>query len=133
MDDVCACPTGTSCSEKYDRSVLLVVDDDASVLRATARLLATEDYTVHLASSETEAIERAKRLDAPPHLVVIDLWMSPTHGADLARRMIAEGIASKFLFITASEADPGELPGPLLDKPFSAERFLATISALLGR
>jgi DNA-binding NtrC family response regulator len=109
------------------------VDDEPSVLRATARLLATADYTVHLASGETEAIEHARRLDAPPNLVVIDLWMTPTPGADLARRMMAEGIASKFLFITASDADPGDLPGPLLEKPFTADRFFRLISDLLAR
>jgi DNA-binding NtrC family response regulator len=113
-------------------SVLLIVDDEPSILRAIDRLLTTEGYVVHLASGETEAIDCAKRFAAPPHLVVMDLWMSPTSGADLAKAMMAKGIASKFLFISASAVDHGRLPGPLLEKPFSAERFLELISDLLA-
>jgi CheY-like chemotaxis protein len=133
MDDACACPTLASGSESKGRAVLLVVDDEPSILRAASRLLETEGYVVHLASSESEAFAHARRTDAPPHLIVMDLWMSPTPGAELARRMQAEGIASKFLFITASEGDHGPLPGPLLEKPFSADRFFGVISDLLAR
>jgi DNA-binding NtrC family response regulator len=114
-------------------AVLLIVDDEPSVLRAIARLLEAEGYIAHLAAGEAEAIACAKRFVAPPHLVVMDLWMSPTSGADLARAMLAKGIASRFLFISASGDGHGQLPGPLLEKPFSAERFLEVISDLLAR
>jgi adenylate cyclase len=138
MDTAHGCPaslaaTAAAGSSADGRSVLLVVDDEPSILRAIARLLATERYIVHLAASETEAIDCAKRYAAPPHLVVMDLWMSPTSGADLAKAMMAKGIASRFLFISASAEGQGQLPGPLLEKPFSAERFLEVISGLLAR
>jgi CheY-like chemotaxis protein len=113
--------------------VVLVVDDEPIVLRATARLLENEGYIVHLASGETEALDCIKRLVAPPDLVVMDVWMSPRTGADLAERMIVEGVASTFLFMTASPAGLDQLPGPLLEKPFSAERFLEAVAHLLAR
>jgi CheY-like chemotaxis protein len=118
-------------SSTDDRPVLLVVDDEPTILRAISRLLSTEGYVVHLAASETEAIAHAGRLE--PHLVVIDLWMSPTNGAELAKSMMAKGIASRFLFISASDGASSELPGPLVEKPFSAERFLGAISDQLAR
>jgi CheY-like chemotaxis protein len=138
MDTPCDCPASLAApagngSSPDGRSVLLIVDDEPSVLRAIDRLLATEGYIVHLAASEAEAIECARRFPAPPHLVVMDLWMTPTPGADVARAMIAKGIASRFLFISASAGDHGQLPGPLLEKPFSAEQFLEAISSLLAR
>jgi two-component system cell cycle sensor histidine kinase/response regulator CckA len=114
-------------------SVVLVVDDEPIVLRATARLLESEGYIVHQASDETEALDCMKRLATQPDLVVMDLWMSPRTGADLAERMIAEGVASRFLFMTASPGGHDPLPGPLLEKPFSAERLLETVAHLLAR
>jgi DNA-binding NtrC family response regulator len=120
-------------SSTDERPVLLVVDDEPTILRAISRLLSTEGYVVHLAASETEAIAHAGRLEAPPHLVVIDLWMSPTNGAELAKSMMAKGIASRFLFMSASDGASSELPGPLVEKPFSAERFLGAISDQLAR
>ena len=138
MDTAHDCPASLaetagagSCTD--GRSVLLIVDDEPSILRALARLLATEGSVVHLAAGEAEAIDCARRFAAPPHLVVMDLWMSPTSGADLAKAMMAKGIASRFLFISASGDGHGQLPGPLLEKPFSADRFLEAISELLAR
>ena len=65
--------------------------------------------------------------------MVIDLWMSPTNGAQLAKSMMAKGIASRFLFMSASNDASSELPGPLVEKPFSAERFLDVVSDQLAR
>ena len=138
MDTPCDSPasldrSADTGSSTDGRSVLLIVDDEPSILRAIDRLLATEGYVVHLAANEAEAIDLARQFAAPPHLVVMDLWMSPTSGADLARVMMARGIASRFLFISASGDGHGQLPGPLLEKPFSAEQFLEAISSLLAR
>jgi hypothetical protein len=83
-----------------------------------------------VAASDAEAIDRAKELDAPPD--VVDLWMSPTTGADLAKLMAAQGLASRFIFITASAGDHSQLPGPVLMKPFSGDELLGVIGELLA-
>ena len=71
--------------------------------------------------------------NAPPDVVVVDLWMSPTTGADLARLMAAQGLASSFIFITASAGDHSQLPGPVLIKPFSGDELLGVIEGLRAR
>jgi CheY-like chemotaxis protein len=108
--------------------VILLVDDEPIVLRATARLLALEGFEVHQAANDTEAIARAKELASPPDIVLVDLWMSPTTGAELARTMMVEGLASKFIFTSASDDDLSHLPGPLLMKPFSGDQLLELIA-----
>lgn len=118
---------------KRRAGVLLLVDDEPIVLRATARLLALHGYEVHVAASEAEAISRAKGLDSPVDLVLVDLWMIPGTGADLAKRMADEGLASRFIFITASAGDHSQLPGPVLMKPFSGDELVGVIAELLAR
>jgi two-component system, NtrC family, nitrogen regulation response regulator NtrX len=59
-------------------SRILVVDDEASILKSLSGVLQDEGYGVLLASSGKEAIEQIQR--DPPDLVLLDIWMPGMDG-----------------------------------------------------
>jgi hypothetical protein len=67
---------------------ILVVDDDAEILRALAKVLIKENYEVKTAASPQEALahlERSERFD----LVITDLSMPGQNGIALLRKLKA--------------------------------------------
>ncbi|MBU4427602.1 MAG: response regulator [Desulfobacterales bacterium] len=67
------------------KQTILVVDDEAMILRVFERLLSKEGYTVLTASNGKEALElvRKKSLE----LVILDLKLPDMSGIDILRRI----------------------------------------------
>ena|SRR5688572_24453946 len=116
------------------RPVVLVVDDEPTVLRLMARTLIEAGYTVHTASHGQDALALAAALAQPLDLVVTDIRMEPIGGPELAELMFAQGLASRFLFVSGygPAADYNEQFGPFLPKPFSPERLVEAVADTLG-
>jgi DNA-binding NtrC family response regulator len=59
---------------------VLIVDDDAGLLRALGKVLASEGCKVTCATSVQDAIDILARQKAPMDLVITDLWMPVVTG-----------------------------------------------------
>jgi DNA-binding response OmpR family regulator len=124
-----------------ERKRLLVVDDEAPVLRLVTRILATDNYEV----SSADSGEVAARLVQQPgfagvDLLITDLMMPGMNGRELAavvrrvhphvRVLYITGFADT-LFTGVNELGPGE---SFIEKPFGAEGLLeATRLLMFGR
>jgi FixJ family two-component response regulator len=81
------------------RSVISVIDDDASVRAATNNLLSSHGYIVHTFASAEEFLQSARLNESV--CVIADVQMPVMSGLDLLTHMRAQGYAAPFIFITA--------------------------------
>jgi two-component system response regulator MprA len=115
---------------------LLLVDDDPRVLAAVGRRLGFEGFTVDLASSGAEALDRAAA--KAPDVVILDVMLPEMDGLEVARRL-RQVSAVPILMLTARDAVADRVAGlrsgadGYLVKPFAFEELLARIEALLRR
>jgi two-component system, OmpR family, response regulator MprA len=75
---------------------ILVVDDDPRITDLMRRILAYEGYSVTIARSGTEALDRS--LERPPDLVVHDIML--LDGLEVAQRLRAAGDKLPILMLT---------------------------------
>jgi FixJ family two-component response regulator len=81
------------------RSVISVIDDDASVRAATNNLLSSHGYIVHTFASAEEFLQSAGLNESV--CVIADVQMPVMSGLDLLTHMRAQGHPAPFIFITA--------------------------------
>jgi two-component system response regulator MprA len=116
---------------------ILVVDDDPRITDLLRRILAYEGYSVAIASSGSEALNRT--LERPPNLIVLDIMLPGITGLEVARRLRAAGDNVPILMLTARDAVAHRVEGlemgadDYLVKPFAPEELVARIKALLRR
>jgi two-component system response regulator MprA len=118
-------------------STVLVVDDDAPILRMLARTLSAEGYEVETAPDGGAALAAVER--AVPDLVILDVAMPGLDGPAVCRRLRGKGLALPILLLTARDAVADRVAGldagadDYLVKPFAAEELLARVRALQRR
>ena len=73
-------------------------------------------------------------LRVPPAAMVTDLHMVPMDGATLVKLVLAQWPDTPVLFMTGFSPpdESGNLPGPLLEKPFYPERLLDAVAHLIS-
>jgi FixJ family two-component response regulator len=81
------------------RSVISVIDDDASVRAATNNLLSSHGYIVHTFASAEEFLQSAGLHESV--CVIADVQMPAMSGPDLLTHMRGQGYTAPFIFITA--------------------------------
>ncbi len=111
---------------------ILVVDDDASVCRALARLLRSYGYEV-----ETFGLGAELLASGPPEdtlCLVTDVRMPGMGGVELVEQLHAAGRDVPAVFVTAHGTEGLRslvLQGaPILQKPVAAEQLLAAIESV---
>jgi DNA-binding response OmpR family regulator len=120
------------------RKRLLVVDDEAAVLKLVTRILTTDNYDVSSADSGETAIRMIEDpWFSPVDLLVTDLMMPGMNGRELAafvrqrhhnvRVLYITGFADS-LFKGLQELDGGE---SFIEKPFGAEGLLEAARLLM--
>jgi len=118
-------------------SVILVVDDDASVLIASRRILAKYGYTVLEAPGGEEALQLARENAQRIDVVLTDVRMPGLDGPSLVRRL-ADVLPSLRVVYMSGYTDgrlDQELPAPgraFLAKPFTVEQLTRTLADILG-
>lgn len=110
---------------------MAVVDDDASVLKALARLLRASGYEVATFASGTEFLESLKM--HVPDCLVLDVHMPSIGGLDVQTAMLDRGVRVPIIFITAYD-DKGlreraleQGASAFLRKPLTEQSLLAAI------
>jgi FixJ family two-component response regulator len=79
--------------------VISIIDDDASVRQATARLVRSLGYRADTFASAEEYLESGRIRDSS--CLITDLHMPGMSGADLQDRLTAEGYRIPIVFMTA--------------------------------
>ncbi|HWS87963.1 MAG TPA: response regulator transcription factor [Pyrinomonadaceae bacterium] len=118
---------------------ILVVDDEAKLLRAVAVTLREEGYEVATARSGEEALVSVSA--SVPDLVVSDIRMPRMDGYQLARALRSSPRTELIpvVFLTAKGERKDRIAGirtgvdAYLVKPFDPEELLAVVANLLGR
>jgi CheY-like chemotaxis protein len=114
---------------------LLVVDDDAGSLAALTDILSMEGYLVETMSNGQEAIEYLRAAQAPPALIILDLFMPVMDGWQFLAEMKLDAKLSLLripvIIVTALNAKVDA--DAIIRKPIDLERLLHTIRRLLGR
>lgn len=118
---------------------LLMVDDEAKLLRAVAVTLREEGYEVATARSGTEALIRIN--ESIPDLIISDIRMPGMDGFQLAKALRANPRTGliPIIFLTAKDERKDRLAGlrsgvdAYLTKPFDPEELIAVVSNILRR
>ena len=132
-------PWGQSAAEPIGqgRETILLVEDEATILTLTTRMLTKQGYTVLAASSPGEAIRIAETYGGQIDLLVTDVIMPEMNGRDLAKNVLAHFPRVKRLFMSGYTADVIAHHGVLdpgihfLQKPFSMRNLIAKVQAAL--
>jgi FixJ family two-component response regulator len=119
------------------RSVISVIDDDASVRAATDNLLSSHGYIVHTFASAEEFLQSAGLNESV--CVVADVQMPVMSGLDLLTHMRGQGHTAPFIFITAFPEENVRARALkagavcFLAKPFAAPVLINCIESALDR
>jgi len=118
---------------------LLVIDDEAKLLKAVAVTLQKEGYEVATARGGSEALVRIA--ETMPDLIVCDIRMPGLDGYELARSLRSHPRTElvPIVFLTAKDERRDRLAGleagvdAYLTKPFDPEELLVVIRNILHR
>jgi DNA-binding NarL/FixJ family response regulator len=118
---------------------LLVVDDEALLLKAVAATLRAEGYEVTTARSGSEALVSLNQ--TMPDLIVSDIRMPGMDGYEFARilRSNARTALVPIIFLTAKGERKDRIDGfrsgvdAYLTKPFDPDELLAVVSGIFSR
>lgn len=114
---------------------ILIVDDDAELVKMLKSYLELKGYTVLTAGDGTEGLRRAEQ---EPDLILLDVNMPRMDGMEFCRR-IRDQVACPILFLTARVEEQDRVNGLLsggddyILKPFSLKELEARIAAHLKR
>lgn len=118
---------------------LLVVDDEAKLLKAVAVTLRAEGYNVTTARSAADALVSISQ--SIPDLIISDIRMPKMDGHEFARILRADARTAliPIIFLTAKAEREDRIAGfrsgvdAYLTKPFDPDELLVVISAILNR
>jgi len=112
---------------------ILLVEDDEGVRVVVDRILTRHGYRVLGARDASEALAIADRHASAVQLVITDLVLPHLHGRAMIDELVRRGVRAPTLYISGyGEADIeqrglGDMPTPLLRKPFTPKQLLSAI------
>jgi len=118
--------------------VILIVEDEASILDLARRILGKLGYTVLTANLSSQALNLAEEHHGEIHLLITDVVMPEMNGKELSLRLQKVYPRLKTLFMSGYTANVIAHRGVLdegvqfLQKPFSIESMAAKVEKALG-
>jgi DNA-binding response OmpR family regulator len=118
-------------------SLILVVEDDRSILRGLKDNLELESHEVITATDGESGYRLAT--EEMPELILLDLMLPKLSGYELCRKLREKGVTTPILMLTARGEEADRVLGldigadDYVTKPFSIRELLARIRALLRR
>jgi len=116
---------------------ILVIEDDAAILRGLVDNLIFEGYEVFTAPTGETGYEIQK--SRKPDLIILDLMLPRMSGLELCRKLRGEGIQTPILMLTARSEESDRVIGldlgadDYVTKPFSVRELMARVRALFRR
>ena len=118
-------------------SLVYVIDDDTSMLKAIGRLLESEDYSVEMFTGAREFLARVPHTG--PSCVILDLNLPGLNGLELQQALAERGLGEQIIFITGGASVPTCVQAmkagavDYLSKPFGDEELLSALDKALTR
>ena len=117
--------------------VILIIEDDVSILRGLKDNLTFEGYRVHTSTDGQEGLKLAlnKHID----LLLLDIMLPGMNGYEICRRLKKEKPQVPVIMITARGSEMDTVAGldigadDYISKPFSIHELLARVRAVLRR
>ena len=124
---------------KRKKPHILLVDDDAELLKLLELALRKANFVPHLAVNGVEALSKVEELK--PNLVVLDVMMPLMNGNDICRRLREQEATKELpiIMLSALESVDDKLAGfqagadDYVSKPVDPKELVARINALLNR
>jgi two-component system alkaline phosphatase synthesis response regulator PhoP len=117
--------------------LILLVDDEASIVQLARLYLEREGYRVQSVGDGLAALEAVGALR--PALVVLDIMLPGMDGLEICRRLRAEKNQVAVLMLTARDDDIDKIIGlelgadDYMTKPFNPRELVARVKAVLRR
>jgi len=117
--------------------LILVVDDEPSIIQLTRMYLEREKFRVEAAGDGEAALAAVARLH--PSLVVLDVMLPGLDGFEVCRRLRAQEDNVFIIMLTARDEDVDKILGlelgadDYLTKPFNPRELAARVKAILRR
>jgi DNA-binding NtrC family response regulator len=117
---------------RQNQKTIFIVDDDPSILKVVADLLAGQDYHLLVYGSGAEALRESKAYKDDISLLLSDFQMPGMSGVELATAMTAERPQLKVLLMSAFPEGMLVLNEGwhFLAKPFIASQLRALVAGL---
>jgi CheY-like chemotaxis protein len=137
MDQRAYLPAPPGCASFDVPTVILVVEDEPTVQRATCRMLELEGYACLPANDGSQALEVLSSGQIPD-LMVIDVRLPGMSGPELALRIHTHYPRIPVLFVSgwvdglADSALLERMQWAFLAKPYSPETLVTTARRMLG-
>jgi two-component system alkaline phosphatase synthesis response regulator PhoP len=119
------------------REKILIIEDEADLVKGLKLNLADEGYDVHWASDGREGLRMA--LEEAPDLVILDIMLPGMNGLDICRELRQKKTNIPVIMLTAKGEEVDKVVGleigadDYMTKPFSVRELLARIKAHLRR
>jgi len=119
------------------KKVILVVEDEAAMVRLLHDNLTYEGYDVLVAGDGEAAIETALR--ARPDLILLDIMLPKLDGLSVCRQLRDKHLDAPIIMLTARNLEQDKITGlkigadDYMTKPFSVSELLARTEATLRR
>ncbi|UCE47548.1 MAG: response regulator transcription factor [Phycisphaerales bacterium] len=116
---------------------ILIVEDDAAMLRGLKDNFEFKGYRVLTAADGEEGLEKA--LGGKPDLIVLDIMLPKINGYEVCRLIRKEGLEMPIIMLTAKGEESDIVLGlnlgadDYVTKPFSIKELLARTAAFLRR
>lgn len=116
---------------------ILIIEDEASILRGLKDNLEAEGYSVITASDGKKGLEKA--LKSNVNLILLDLMLPGMNGLDVCRQIKLKKITLPIIMLTAKSSEADKVLGlglgadDYITKPFSVSELLARVKAVLRR
>ena len=116
---------------------ILVIEDEASILRGLKDNLEAEGYSVLTSSDGKKGLEKALKENV--NLVLLDLMLPGMGGLDVCKQIKLKKITLPIIMLTAKSTESDKVLGlglgadDYITKPFSVNELLARIKAVLRR
>ena len=110
---------------------VLIVDDDAGIVRLVAAVLRNSGYAVLEAADGLEALQLAARHPAPIDLLLSDVQLPGLRGPELCRRVRKQHPETRYLLMSGRVEGLEGLGLALLAKPFRISDLLRSIRSVL--
>ena len=119
------------------QEVILLVEDEPSILKVTTMLLTRQGYAVIAANTPGEAIELAGEYQDEISLLMTDVVMPEMNGRDLSKKLLSRNPNLKCLYMSGYTADVIAHHGVLdegvyfIQKPFTMTDLAAKVRVVL--
>ncbi len=130
--------THPAVAERTGPAVVMVVEDEASVLRLVRRVLESASMVVLSAQDAEEALLLSAQHAGPIDLLLTDVLMPGVNGIDLAQRLLAERPQMRVLFMSGYadhalvQREVVDAGRPFLQKPFAPDRLVSRVRDVLA-